>query len=478
MDEGTATAAGAAAASAATASGGGETPATTAAAAKDDDHGDEGDNKLNNDSAAARAAAFRRVYDKTAIQRLFGAGSGVVALVREGRWSAADVVAAAEHRGGQEETVRWLRETAARLAPADLARRLGEAAAAAADPMRRFLQSGEYTLELEVTVIMFEEVPLPPSPPPSPSVPPGTRLPPSPPPLVPSRPPRPPRPPPINLTEIAEEVGADGGITSGFPPPSPPPPPPPRPPPPPPSPPPSPPRPPSPPPPRVRNATFLSFDNATGQGTVMGPSRPVVWRNDPNFASLLTPGSPLYLVDPFKAACPAECAACDLAWKVTANGQTQPIFFREPMQLSRIYIKQVRNSGVIRVQLLKWGGAPSTGQVTGDVLGRVVYNVTKDASACRSVLVVRIGPKKSGIKLPVPMGGSQANLPGKLADKAVGGILITMQQPENAGRNYGPFVEFVRFQGRVLYPANVSDYAYATRPLRKNRPRAGLRGQQ
>mgnify|MGYP001807325215 CR=1 FL=1 len=37
---------------------------------------------------------------------------------------------------------------------------------------------------------------------------------------------------------------------------------------------------------------------------------------------------------------------------------------------------------------------------------------------CLSVLVVRIGPKKSGVNLPVPTNGTQANLPAKLKVRA------------------------------------------------------------
>eukprot|EP00198_Chlamydomonas_reinhardtii_P010461 XP_001699798.1 predicted protein [Chlamydomonas reinhardtii] len=174
------------------------------------------------------------------------------------------------------------------------------------------------------------------------------------------------------------------------------------------------------------------------------------------------------MIDPAKPACPAKCAGCDKAWKAgTNNVLTLPIFFKEPTQVSKIYIKQIRNSGVVKVQLLKWMGAPSTGQVTGNVLGKTVYNVTKDTSKCQSVLVVRVGPKKSGINLPVPAGGSQAKLPTKLAAKALGGILITMQRPADAGLNYGPFVEYVRFKGRVLYPKDASKYAYAAAKKKK-----------
>ncbi|KAG2436510.1 hypothetical protein HXX76_006808 [Chlamydomonas incerta] len=369
-----------------------------------------------------------RVYDRAEVAAKFGADSGVHGLVHLTRTPV------------DEDDIMELLDDVAGL-PAAVARRMGEVAA----PVRRSLQTGEYVLEIEVSVIKFEEVPLPPSPPPRPPNPPGTVLPPSPPPAPPSPPPRPPRPPPVNLNGIASQLGADF-INSGFPPPSPP--------------------PPSPPLPPMRNLTFLNFDNATSAGTV-GANRSVVWRSDPDYASLLSPGSPLYLVDPFKPVCPAKCAACDLAWKASSGQLTLPLYFKEPMQLSKIYIKQVRNSGVIKIQLLKWMGAPSTGQVTGNALGRTIYNVTKDTTMCQSVLVVRVGPKKSGINTPVPVGGSQAKLPKQLASKAVGGILLTMQQPQDAGKNYGPFVEFVRFKGRVLYPANPSVYAYAARTKKK-----------
>ena len=133
------------------------------------------------------------------------------------------------------------------------------------------MQATDYVLEVLVTVISFQEVPLPPSPPPRPPYAPGTVLPPSPPPTPPSPPPRPPRPPPINVQKIAAELGADF-INNGFPPPSPP--------------------PPSPP---ALNLPFINVDNATGTGTV-GTKRAVVWRDDSDYTSLLTPGSPLYLV--------------------------------------------------------------------------------------------------------------------------------------------------------------------------------------
>lgn len=42
-----------------------------------------------------------------------------------------------------------------------------------------------------------------------------------------------------------------------------------------------------------------------------------------------------------------------------------------------------------------------------------------------------------------------------------------MQRPADAGLNYGPFVEYVRFKGRVLYPKDASKYAYAAAKKKK-----------
>ena len=81
-------------------------------------------------------------------------------------------------------------------------------------------------------------------------------------------------------------------------------------------------------------------------------------------------------IDPWKPECPAKCAACPFSWKATAGSLVVPIFFKEPMNINRIFIKQVRNSGVVKVQYIKWTGAPSNGNYAPD-LGRVIYNVSK-----------------------------------------------------------------------------------------------------
>eukprot|EP00198_Chlamydomonas_reinhardtii_P012523 XP_001701860.1 flagella associated protein [Chlamydomonas reinhardtii] len=184
---------------------------------------------------------------------------------------------------------------------------------------------------------------------------------------------------------------------------------------------------------------------------------PVVWYNDPNFSSLVSNLSPLNLINPFKPSCPLKCEGCPYTWRASDDMTVVPLFFRDPVQISRIFIKQVRNSGVVKVQFIKWTGSPSNGNYAPD-LGRVIYNVTKDTTKCQSVLAIRVGPKKSGVNMAVPTGGSQSNIQGKLKDKVIGGVVITMQRPAGSGPNYGPFVEYVRFQGRAVYPLDSSIY--------------------
>ena len=44
-----------------------------------------------------------------------------------------------------------------------------------------------------------------------------------------------------------------------------------------------------------------------------------------------------------------------------------------------------------------------------------------------------------------------------------------MQRIPSAGANYGPFVEWVRFQGRVLYPSSVSVYKNLLDPVSRRK---------
>ncbi|KXZ50789.1 hypothetical protein GPECTOR_15g475 [Gonium pectorale] len=208
----------------------------------------------------------------------------------------------------------------------------------------------------------------------------------------------------------------------------------------------------SPPPPAP---LFLRAWNFSGHGAA-GRTRSLVWYDDADFAYQAQRQSPLQLVARNKTACPAACAGCPWSWKATNTSLSVAVFFKEPVQVSRVLIKQIRNPGIIRVQFLKWT-YPARG-VLGDNVGRMVYNVSNDPTVCQSVLSVAIGPKRSGINLPVPAGGSHAKLAANLAATATGGVLITVDRPLSSGPNWGPFLEWVRFSGRVLYPANVAIY--------------------
>lgn len=53
--------------------------------------------------------------------------------------------------------------------------------------------------------------------------------------------------------------------------------------------------------------------------------------------------------------------------------------------------------------------------------------------------------------------------------KSLGGVLVTMLRPPGAGPNYGPFLEWVRFQGRVLYPSSVSVYKNLLDPVSRRK---------
>lgn len=83
---------------------------------------------------------------------------------------------------------------------------------------------------------------------------------------------------------------------------------------------------------------------------------------------------------------------------------------------------------------------------------------TDDSTACQTWLTVRVGKVRSGIMAPVPANGTQATLPAKLLAKTIGGVVITVARPAKAGPNYGPYIEYVRFGGRAIYPTNPAEY--------------------
>ncbi|KAG2448472.1 hypothetical protein HYH02_006364 [Chlamydomonas schloesseri] len=76
---------------------------------------------------------------------------------------------------------------------------------------------------VDFTIVQYEEVELPPSPPPLPPLSPGLFAPPGAPLSPPSRPPRPPRPPPLDVSQLAQVLGAQEVVVV-YSPPSPPPP--------------------------------------------------------------------------------------------------------------------------------------------------------------------------------------------------------------------------------------------------------------
>ncbi|GFR47652.1 hypothetical protein Agub_g9395, partial [Astrephomene gubernaculifera] len=248
--------------------------------------------------------------------------------------------------------------------------------------------------------------------------------------------PRPPRPPPPPAAPLEPEAPALPTSPPGVPlPPSPPPAVPPR---------------------------FLKVFNMSAQGTI-GKGGELVWYGTPEFKKQLSKYSALQLIDVTKADCTAACNSCQRSWKAAATNSTIVLFFKEPVQISRIYVKELKNSGVVKVQLLKWVYPASVVNTTSN-LGRVVYNSTDMLGAkCQSIPAIQIGPKLSGTNLQVPRTGSQENLPKSLKSTAVGGVIITIQRPANAGNNYGPFIESVKFTGRVLYPKSETPYNYATK---------------
>jgi hypothetical protein len=54
-------------------------------------------------------------------------------------------------------------------------------------------------------------------------------------------------------------------------------------------------------------------------------------------------------VDVAKPSCPATCGACPYSWKATTKELSVAVFFKEPMQISKVFLKQIKNSGVITV---------------------------------------------------------------------------------------------------------------------------------
>ncbi|GIL83258.1 hypothetical protein Vretimale_11369 [Volvox reticuliferus] len=287
--------------------------------------------------------------------------------------------------------------------------------------------------------------PFPPSPPPSPPPPspePPSPEPPSPPP--PSLPPSPPPPsppppsppPPLQPLPQQSPLVPHGGL-------NPPPPPKARP----------PPRPPkgkAPPPPIPNTVPFFGI-SALG---ARGKTRDLVWYDDGDFKEQLINRSPLQLVYRKKLPCVQKCGNCNRAWKATKEELSVALFFKDPVQITKISVLQVKNPNVIAIRLLKWTGYPD-GIIGPDALGPVVYNKTETIE-CGRTKEYTVKKRQSGIDKIPPAHADPEYLPSNL--KAQQGILITVHRPPNAGIAFGPFIESVKFWGRALYARRPSEY--------------------
>ncbi|KAG2432641.1 hypothetical protein HXX76_008981 [Chlamydomonas incerta] len=205
---------------------------------------------------------------------------------------------------------------------------------------------------------------------------------------------------------------------------------------------------------------FAYFDSMLAPGA-QGRSREVVWYDDSDFLEERQDGTPLNLVWRNKTACFTRptCGACSRAWGATAAPYVVTLYFRDPVQLATIAIRQVNAPAVKSVQLLPWpavniSGAPAP---RAGFLGTPVFNETKDITPCPGTLTVTLPRKRSGLAEPVPAGGSQYGLPKALRRSAVGGVVITLSAPP-AGASQRTVVEWVRFTGRALYPLDASEY--------------------
>jgi hypothetical protein len=64
-------------------------------------------------------------------------------------------------------------------------------------------------------------------------------------------------------------------------------------------------------------------------------------------------------VDLEKKPCPPStkpdgCGGCKWAWKAELNARSVAVFFKDPTQISRISIKQIKNPGIIVVRTPSW----------------------------------------------------------------------------------------------------------------------------
>eukprot|EP00198_Chlamydomonas_reinhardtii_P002355 XP_001691691.1 predicted protein [Chlamydomonas reinhardtii] len=153
---------------------------------------------------------------------------------------------------------------------------------------------------------------------------------------------------------------------------------------------------------------FIDMPAQGAKGTEGRPAKDLVWFDDEDFYDQLKGYKPLQLVArPKRADCSnRQCQRCLGAWKASEKQDTVYVFFRDPVQISKIYIKQLLNPGVAIVQFLRWK-APQKGS-TKPRGGAIVLNQTTDSTKCGEVLTVDVPPEVSGIDL-TPLKRGSAN---------------------------------------------------------------------
>ncbi|PNW78455.1 hypothetical protein CHLRE_09g396750v5 [Chlamydomonas reinhardtii] len=231
--------------------------------------------------------------------------------------------------------------------------------------------------------------------------------------------------------------------------------------------------PPSPPPAAPATAPlFVKVAGMMAHGAV-GQTRNPVWYDDADFADQRADGGALNLVDwatGNRSACASSsrCGQCGHAWAAFFGPFQVTLYFREPVQLSRIDIREIANPAIAQLQLLPWPAVafgPDLPARRG-VLGRPL-NVPAAAAAstaCPRTTSVVLPAKRAGMSIKVSSAGSQEELPRALRGTAVGGVTLLLKAPVTAGDVGRTWVESVRFTGRVLYPRDAAAYAAVKAP--------------
>ncbi|KAG2432640.1 hypothetical protein HXX76_008980 [Chlamydomonas incerta] len=226
--------------------------------------------------------------------------------------------------------------------------------------------------------------------------------------------------------------------------------------------------PPAPPPAAPATApVFVKVSGMMAHGAV-GQTRNLVWYDDADFADQRADGGALNLVDwaaGNRSACAisSRCGQCGHAWAAFFGPFQVTLYFREPVQLSRIDIREIANPAVAQVQLLPWPAVsfgPDLPARRG-VLGRPINMPAAAAAstACPRTASIVVPIRRAGLGIKVSSEGSQEALPRALRGTAVGGVTLLLKAPATPGDAGRTWVESVRFSGRVLYPKDAAVYS-------------------